>query len=104
MTRPYTYFEVGAREMGVNPFVFDLPFTEFFTNVRGTPEGLGGQDVPWDLLDSIINLNGDNTTRGFLHDLPADGFGGSRSTSGRTRGWRSFWRMMCPGSQIGSRG
>ena len=39
---PYTYFEVGVPQLLFNPIVYGLPYLEFFTNVRGTPEGADG--------------------------------------------------------------
>jgi hypothetical protein len=76
---PYTFFEVGAPQMNINPYVYGLPFFEFFTNVRGTPDGAVGsanESVPWASLESITNTNGQLTTSGFLLDQPAEGFSG----------------------------
>ena len=56
-----------------------LRFLEFFTNIRGLPEGAIGTDnatVPFFNLESITNTNGQLLTSGFLYDQPADGFGG----------------------------
>ena len=36
---PYTYFEVGVPQLLINPIVYGLPYLEFYTNVRGEPEG-----------------------------------------------------------------
>ncbi|MEY8838360.1 CARDB domain-containing protein, partial [Cribrihabitans sp. XS_ASV171] len=76
---PYTYFEVGVPELHFNPYVYGLPFLDFFTNVRGEPDGAAGtpnEDIFWAGLESIVNKDGQLATRGFLYDLPADGFAG----------------------------
>src|SRR5690606_33646717 len=76
---PYTYFQVGVPELGSNQYVYGLRFLDFFTNVRGAPEGvLAGVNalVPWLGLESITNTNGQLITSGFLYDHPADGFTG----------------------------
>ncbi len=76
---PYTFFQVGIPELQINPIVYGLPYVDFYTNVRGAPEGAAGTanaDVPWAQLDSITNTNGQLLTSGFLFDQPADGFDG----------------------------
>ncbi|HEY6816092.1 MAG TPA: CARDB domain-containing protein, partial [Croceibacterium sp.] len=76
---PYTYFQVGVPEMNYNQYVFGLPFLDFYTNVRGTPEGAAGGpnvSVPWINLESITNVGGQLLTSGFLYDHPANGFAG----------------------------
>ncbi|MGX9354808.1 putative Ig domain-containing protein [Roseobacteraceae bacterium S113] len=77
---PYTYFEVGVPELHFNPYVYGLPFLDFFTNVRGTPDGATDGsvegDIFWAGLESIVNTNGQLTTSGFAFDVPADGFTG----------------------------
>jgi len=83
---PYTYFEIGVPQLNSNPWVYNLPFLEYFTNVRGDPEGAAGSDnagVPWVQMESIINSGavgdpkgGQLIASGFLFDQPADGFGG----------------------------
>ncbi|RMG34096.1 MAG: hypothetical protein D6720_10205, partial [Gammaproteobacteria bacterium] len=76
---PYTFFEVGVPELHLNPYVYGLPFLQFSTNVRGTPDGAAGSpngDIFWPGLESITNTDGQLTTRGYAFDLPADGFAG----------------------------
>ncbi len=81
---PYTYFEVGVPQLNNNFWVYNLPFLEYFTNVRGVPEGAAGSDnagVPWVQMESIVNASqgekaGQLIASGFLFDQPADGFGG----------------------------
>ena len=76
---PYTYFEYGAPELLINEYVYGLPYMEFSTNLRGTPEGVTGSAnelVPFTQLDSITNTDGQLSAAGFLYDHPADGFGG----------------------------
>jgi subtilase family serine protease len=76
---PYTYFEVGVPQLNLNPYVYGLPYLEFFTNVRGTPEGATGTvnaQVPWVQLESITNTTGQLIASGYLFDEAADGFAG----------------------------
>ncbi|KPJ75957.1 MAG: hypothetical protein AMJ54_13385, partial [Deltaproteobacteria bacterium SG8_13] len=76
---PYTFFEVGVPQLNLNPYVYGLPYLEFATNVRGTPEGAAGtanERVPWVQLESITNTTGQLVTSGYLFDEPADGFAG----------------------------
>ncbi|MCB1999602.1 MAG: hypothetical protein KDH91_03880, partial [Rhodoferax sp.] len=76
---PYTYFEVGVPQLLFNPIVYGLPYLEFYTNVRGDPEGAEGSanaGVPWVEMESITNTIGQLSTSGFLYDQPADGFSG----------------------------
>ncbi len=76
---PYTYFEVGVPQLLFNPIVYGLPYLEFYTNVRGEPEGAAGtanEDIPWVNMESINNTIGQLYTSGFLYDQPADGFSG----------------------------
>ncbi len=75
----YTYFQVGVPQLNINQYVFALPYLEFTTNVRGTPEGAEGganESVPWAQLESITNTNGQLIASGYLYDAPADGFAG----------------------------
>src|SRR6185436_1123433 len=55
---PYTFFNVGIPEMGVHNFVYGLPFTKFFSNLRGGPEGADIGDLPWAELNSAVNTDG----------------------------------------------
>ena len=76
---PYTYFQFGVPEMGINGWVYGLPYLDFFHNVRGAPEGGNLEDVPFASLDPTVNTvgnNGYNIASGFLFDQPADGFAG----------------------------
>ncbi|MCA9186965.1 MAG: tandem-95 repeat protein, partial [Planctomycetales bacterium] len=76
---PYTYFQYGAPELLLNEYVYGLPYLNYFTNLRGTPEGAAGSEnesVPWARLDSITNTDGQFSTSGFLYDQAADGFAG----------------------------
>ncbi len=76
---PYTYFELGVPQLNLNQYVYGLPYLEFFTNVRGTPEGAAGTanaQVPWVHLESITNTTGQLIASGYLFDEAADGFAG----------------------------
>ncbi|MFA7603825.1 MAG: CARDB domain-containing protein, partial [Novosphingobium sp.] len=76
---PYTYFQVGIPELNSNQYVYGLRFLDFFTNVRGAPEGTVDSLntlIPWLNLESIVNTHGQLITSGFLYDHPADGFAG----------------------------
>jgi hypothetical protein len=76
---PYTFFQVGVPQLNLNQYVYGLPYLEFFTNVRGTPEGAAGTanaQVPWVQLESITNTTGQLIASGYLFDEAADGFAG----------------------------
>jgi len=73
---PYIYFEVGIPELGINAEVYGLPYVQFFSNVRGAPEGGGAQDLPWASLDSAVNTTGQIMAPGYLFDHDANGFTG----------------------------
>ena len=73
---PYTFFQIGVPEMGTNEWVYELPYLDFFTNVRGGPTAGDAADLPWASLDSAVNTDGNNTSSGYLFDLPTDGFTG----------------------------
>jgi subtilase family serine protease len=79
---PYVVFKVGAPEMGINEWVYNLPYFEFFTNIGGRPPSDALGSVPWSALNSLINLSnssqtsGHNIATGYLYDHPADGFTG----------------------------
>ena len=73
---PYTFFQVGLPEMGINEFVYDLPFVRFASNVRRAPNDESLANVPWDQLNSAINTDGQVLAPGYVLDLPADGFTG----------------------------
>ncbi len=73
---PYIVFNVGIPEMGINEFVYNLPYVQFFSNLRGAPPQGGLDDVPWSSLDSAINATGTITASGTVFDLAADGFTG----------------------------
>ncbi|MCC5624358.1 hypothetical protein [Nostoc sp. CHAB 5715] len=72
---PYVHFAIGTPELGTNTEVFNLPYTEFSSNLRGNPEGVL-QDVPWASLISDINTNGEILAPGYVLDLPNAGFVG----------------------------
>ena len=72
---PYTFFQVGVPEMGINTWVYNLPYAQFFTNVRGAPPA-GLADVPWASLESIVNTDHHNTASGYLLHHAADAFTG----------------------------
>src|SRR5262249_27232349 len=55
---PYVRFTVGIPEMGINKHVYKLRYTQFFSNLRGTPPQGGLGDVPWAELDSAVNTTG----------------------------------------------
>ncbi|MCA9137966.1 MAG: hypothetical protein KDB00_14440, partial [Planctomycetales bacterium] len=73
---PYTYFNVGIPELGVHEFLYNLPYVSFFSNLRGSPEGGGIENLPWASLNSAVNTDGNINAGGFLYDEPADGFTG----------------------------
>ena len=73
---PYTFVEVGIPEMGANPFVYNLPYSAFASNLRGAPEHGGLDDISWSSLDSAVNTNGHTIASGYLQDHDADGFTG----------------------------
>ncbi|WP_422665759.1 CARDB domain-containing protein (plasmid) [Anabaena sp. PCC 7938] len=72
---PYVHFAIGTPELGINSEVFNLPYTEFSSNLRGNPEGVL-EDVPWASLISDINTNGEILAPGYVLDLPNAGFVG----------------------------
>ncbi|MDK2126935.1 putative Ig domain-containing protein, partial [Parachitinimonas caeni] len=95
---PYVKFNVGAPAMGDNPYLLsglNLPFFTFASNVGGQPDGrtLGGantqttgaspvdgtprRDIPWAVLDSMLNQGGFNLTPGYAFDVAARGFVGA---------------------------
>jgi subtilase family serine protease len=73
---PYTYFEIGIPEMGINEWVYGLPYARFFANVHGGPETGSIADLPWPELDARVNTTGHVLSSGYLFDHPADGFTG----------------------------
>ncbi len=73
---PYVSFDVGVPEMGLNEWVYDLPFSQFFSNVGGIPPAESLNDIPWASLDSAVNTDGHNRAPGYLFDEHADGFTG----------------------------
>jgi large repetitive protein len=86
---PYIHFQFGVPELGVNDYLLDLfklqvrealgiselPYVQFTTNLRGTPEGVR-TDVPWASLVSDVNTSGQILAPGYLFDLPTGGFVG----------------------------
>ncbi len=72
---PYVYFNVGVPELGINDWVYNLPYLNFTSNLRGGPEG-SLENLPWAELDSAMNTNGTVQAGGFVFDQPADGFAG----------------------------
>ncbi|MDM9385689.1 CARDB domain-containing protein [Chlorogloeopsis sp. ULAP01] len=72
---PYVHFSIGTPQLGTNSDVFNLPYTEFSSNLRGNPEGVL-QDVPWASLISDVNTNGEIIAPGYVLDLPNAGFVG----------------------------
>ena len=86
---PYTYFEVGVPQLLFNPIVYGLPYLEFFTNVRGTPEGAAGsanEGVPWVEFESITNTIGQLATAVSFTTSPPTASPASASTSPPIRG------------------
>ena len=73
---PYVFYNVGIPEMGINDFVYGLPYNHFTSNLRGGPEEGTLADLPWAELDSAVNTDGTVTAGGYLFDHPADGFAG----------------------------
>ena len=78
---PYTFFQVGIPEMGVNGDVYGLPFVRFASNVRGGAEHGDAAEVDWAWLDSAVNTNGYRLASGYLMDNDADGFTGFSFTT-----------------------
>ena len=73
---PYVFYNVGIPELGINEFVYNLPYANFTSNLRGGPEVGPLADLPWAELDSAVNTDGHVTASGYLFDQPADGFAG----------------------------
>jgi hypothetical protein len=61
--------------LGKNGTVFNFPYLNFYSNLRGQPENQKlEEDVPWASLISDINTNGQNLAPGYVLDLPTGGF------------------------------
>jgi large repetitive protein len=73
---PYAFFQVGIPEMGVNDYVYGLPYVRLASNVRGGPEQGDLADLAWPDLNSAVNTNGYTLASGYLHDHVVDGFTG----------------------------
>ncbi len=79
---PYVFFEVGIPDMGINQRVYNLPYVQFSTNLRGNPETTATQDVPWASLDPAVKTSltagkaGYWLAPGYLLDEHAEGFTG----------------------------
>ena len=70
----YVRFDAGVPALGINSYVYNLPFTHFTSNLRGEP---GGQrSIPWAELDSAANRDGHRTADGYAFDVVADGVAG----------------------------
>jgi len=74
ITTPYIFFEYGVPDPGMNPVLFNLPYLDFFTNLRGQAPNFvtGGvrDDVPFARVDSVLNLDDVYRTPGYVYDLP----------------------------------
>lgn len=73
---PYVFFQVGIPEMGINEFVYNLDYLNFFSNVRGSSPDADLDGVPFPSLNPAINTNGYLLTSGYLYDQHAFGFDG----------------------------
>ena len=73
---PYTFFQVGIPELGLNEFVYGLPYLNLTTNVRGTPTGAELGSLPWASLVNENNTNGHVLSPGYLLHNPTAGFTG----------------------------
>ena len=73
---PYTYFQLAIPEMGVNSWVYNLPFLEVSDNLRGAPSAAGRTEAAFARLESSVNVDGYNASAGYLFDEPAEGFTG----------------------------
>ncbi|MHC4994060.1 MAG: putative Ig domain-containing protein, partial [Planctomycetota bacterium] len=86
----YTHFTFGVPELGLNPYLFNLPYVVFASNLRGAPEGGDLEDVPFASLISDVNtdrlLAGETLAPGYVFDLPTQQFAG-----------RSFSTQIYPG-------
>ncbi|QGZ92576.1 CARDB domain-containing protein [Microcystis aeruginosa] len=71
---PYVHFKFGVPELGKNGTVFNFPYLNFYSNLRGQPENQNLEDVPWARLISDINTTGENLAPGYVLDLPTGGF------------------------------
>ncbi|MFM6761644.1 MAG: putative Ig domain-containing protein, partial [Microcystis panniformis] len=71
---PYIHFQFGVPELGKNGIVFNFPYLNFYSNLRGQPENQNLEDVPWASLISDINTSGQNLAPGYVLDLPTGGF------------------------------
>lgn len=71
---PYVHFKFGVPELGKNGTVFNFPYLNFYSNLRGQPENQNLEDVPWASLISDINTTGENLAPGYVLDLPTGGF------------------------------
>ncbi|MFM2004219.1 MAG: hypothetical protein RI963_3645, partial [Planctomycetota bacterium] len=75
---PYVFFQVGIPELLRNDYVYNLPFVQFASNLRGGPDGRN--DIAWAQIDSAVNTAGafSGTVRapGYLFDTDANGFTG----------------------------
>ncbi|WP_048324300.1 CARDB domain-containing protein, partial [Crocosphaera watsonii] len=67
---PYTHFQFGIPELGVNEVLFGLDYVRFSSNLRGTPEIEGLQTLPWASLASEVNTTGEILAPGYITDLP----------------------------------
>ena len=73
---PYTFFQVGIPELGINQFVYNLPYARLNTNLRGTPPADALNAIPWASLESTLNQSGQVLASGYLLDQAADDFTG----------------------------
>ena len=78
---PYTFFQFGIPEMGINEDVYGLPYLQFASNLRGGPTTGPLAGLAWDDLNSAVNTTGQLLASGYALDLPADGFTGLSFTT-----------------------
>ena len=71
---PYTFFQVGVPQLGINYMVYNLPYLTFSSNVSGQPSNLAtsaNANVPYSAISGITDTNGQLITSGFLFNAAA---------------------------------
>ena len=73
---PYTFFQIGIPEMGLNDWVYNLPYVHSNNNIAGAPIGQSAGAGPLASLRNTVNTDGYDLTSGYAIDLDARGFTG----------------------------
>ncbi|HCO96831.1 MAG TPA: hypothetical protein DIU00_23310, partial [Phycisphaerales bacterium] len=94
---PYVYFQFGVPELGINYVIptsdnSGLPYLDFSTNLRGSPEQGGLEDVPWAGLLSEVNTWGEVLAPGYIFDLADRDFTGLTFTAESYPGLKELLR------------